>query len=112
MRWIAGVLGVLVVAGCTTSGLSEKEPAFIGDTKKSPTQFSRCLAPKWQGYNPSTTAVDTETGVRVVASATYSGVVAMATIDQTPTGSRVAVRMPAGWVPGKGGWITATRDCL
>lgn len=112
MRWIVMGLGALTLAGCTTSGLSEKEPAFVGVSKKSPVQYSRCLAPKWQDFNPGTTSVETETGVRIVASATYNGVVAMATADQTPQGTRVAVRLPAQWIPGTGGWITAAQNCL
>ena len=112
MRWMVIALGAAVLVGCSTSGLSEKEPAFVGRTSKSPSEYSRCLAPKWQDFNPSTTSIETDTGVRIVASSTYSGAIAMATADRRVDGSSVAVRLPAEWIPGTGGWIDPARKCL
>ncbi|SDS74997.1 hypothetical protein SAMN04489803_2141 [Pseudomonas chlororaphis] len=100
-----------LLVGCSTSGLEKDSPAFSSQTNKSPQQYARCLAPKWQEYNPSTSAIETESGYKIAASTTFSGVVALAIIDQANSGSSVRVFLPMDWV-GTSGWKDAAKKCI
>lgn len=111
MKLFLGALALLVLAGCSTAGLEQDAPAFSSQSKKSPQQFARCLAPKWQEFNPSTSSIETESGYKIAASATFSGVVALAVVDQASSGSSVRVFLPMDWV-GTSGWKDAARACI
>lgn len=99
------------LVGCSTSGLENDRPAFSSQTNKSPQQFARCLAPKWLEYNPSTSAVETETGYKIAASTAFSGVVALAVVDQAKAGSNVRVYLPMDWA-GTSGWKESAKKCI
>ena len=111
MRILIGAMAVMLLAGCSTSGLEQGAPAFSSQSKKSPQQFARCLAPKWQAFNSSTSSIETESGYKIAASAAYSGVVALAVVDQVSTGSSVRVFLPMDWA-GTSGWKDAARACI
>lgn len=111
MKLIVGALAVALLAGCSTSGLEQDAPVFSSQSKKSPQQFARCLAPKWQEFNPSTSSIETESGYKIAASSTYSGVVALAVIEPANTGSSVRVFLPMDWA-GTSGWKDAARTCI
>ncbi len=51
MRKAITVLALVVLAGCTTSGLEKDQPAYSGMSAKTPQQLAQCLGPKWQAYN-------------------------------------------------------------
>ncbi|KAB0532830.1 MULTISPECIES: hypothetical protein [Pseudomonas] len=108
---VLSVISMALLVGCSTSGLEKDSPAFSSQTNKSPQQYARCLAPKWQEYNPSTSAIETESGYKIAASTTFSGVVALAIIDQANSGSSVRVFLPMDWV-GTSGWKDAAKKCI
>ena len=111
MRILIGAVAVMLLAGCTTSGLQQDKPDFTGQSSKTPQQFARCLSPKWQDINPSTSSIETETGYRITGSAMYMGVIALAVVDQESTGSSVRIFLP---MPGGGssGLKDAARTCI
>lgn len=111
MRILIGLVALATLAGCTTSGLEEDQPAYAGQSEKTPQQFARCLGPKWQAYNSSTSSIETETGYRIAASADLTGVVALAVIDKTSAGSSVRVFLPMDW-SATSGWKDAAKDCI
>lgn len=111
MRFLLAVAVPVLLAGCSTSGLEKDAPAFSSHTNKSPQQYARCLAPKWQGYNPSTSSVETEAGYKIVASTAFSGVVALAIVDRLTSGSSVRVFLPMDWA-GTSGWKDSARKCI
>lgn len=108
---ILSLIVLAVLAGCSTSGLEQDKPAFSSQSRKTPQQFARCLAPKWQELNPSTSSIETEHGYKIAASATFSGVVALAVVDQASSGSSVRVFLPMDWA-GTSGWKDAARACI
>ncbi|SMQ10756.1 hypothetical protein SAMN04488482_6013 [Pseudomonas chlororaphis] len=104
-------MAVALLAGCSTSGLEQDKPVFSSQSKKTPQQFARCLAPKWQEFNPSTSSIETEAGYKIAASATFSGVVALAVVEQVNTGSKVRVFLPMDWA-GTSGWKDTAKACI
>jgi hypothetical protein len=111
MRKVITALALIALAGCTTSGLETDKPAYAGQSEKTPKQLAQCLGPKWQAYNSSTSSIETETGYRIAASADLTGVVALAVIDKTSTGSAVRVFLPIDW-SATNGWKDAAKDCI
>ena len=111
MRKVITALALIALAGCTTSGLEKGQPAFAGQSEKTPKQLAQCLGPKWQAYNSSTSSIETETGYRIAASADLTGVVALAVIDKASAGSSVRVFLPIDW-SATNGWKDAAKDCI
>ena len=111
MRKAITILSLAALAGCTTSGLEKDKPVYAGESEKTPQQFARCLAPKWQDFNPSTSSVETESGYKIAASAMYTGVVALAIVDKADSGSSVRIFLPMDWA-GTSGWKDAARACI
>jgi len=111
MRKAITALALVVLAGCTTSGLEKDQPAYSGMSAKTPQQLAQCLGPKWQAYNSSTSSIETETGYRIAASADLTGVVALAVIDEANTGSSVRVFLPMDWAA-TSGWKDAAKACI
>ncbi|MGY2258107.1 hypothetical protein [Pseudomonas sp. SDO55104_S430] len=111
MRKIITAIALIALAGCTTSGLEKDQPAYADHSNKTPQQFSRCLAPKWQDLNPSTTSVETETGYKIAASSTYTGVIALAVVEKSDTGTSVRVFLPMDW-SATARWKDAAKSCM
>ncbi|MCK8669307.1 hypothetical protein M1M11_30970 [Pseudomonas azerbaijanoccidens] len=111
MRKILAAMALIALAGCTTSGLEKGQPAYAGESDKTPKQLAQCLGPKWQAYNSSTSSIETETGYRIAASADLSGVVALAVIEKANAGSTVRVFLPMDW-SATSGWKDAAKDCI
>lgn len=111
MRKTLAAIALIALVGCTTSGLQQDAPAYAGVSNKSPQSLARCLAPKWQEFNSSTSSVETETGYKIAASAMYTGTVALAVINKAGDGSSVNVFLPMDWA-GTRGWKEAAQACI
>lgn len=111
MRILIGGIAVAVLVGCTTTALQERPPALAEHSSKTPQQFARCLAPKWQAINSSTSSYETEQGYGITATATFTGVVALAVIKTQPDGSSVEIFLPSDWA-GTRGWKRSAQSCL
>ncbi|KJZ38936.1 hypothetical protein [Pseudomonas fluorescens] len=104
-------MALIALAGCTTAGLEQDTPVFSGLSQKTPQQFSRCLAPKWQEFNSSTSSIETDSGYKIAASAPFNGIVALAVVDKTSVGSSVRVFLPMDWA-GTRGWKDTAKTCI
>ncbi|EJM73108.1 hypothetical protein [Pseudomonas sp. GM60] len=111
MRKVIAALFMMALVGCTTAGLQEDAPAYSGVSSKTPQNLARCLSPKWQEFNSSTSSIETETGYKIAASAAFTGIVALAVIDENSTGSSVRVFLPMDWA-GTQGWKDAAKTCI
>ncbi|WP_262240932.1 lipoprotein [Serratia liquefaciens] len=63
---ILAIAATAILSGCTTGQLENQKPIFNGHSKKTPQQYSKCLAPKWQAINSTASAIETETGYQIV----------------------------------------------
>lgn len=112
MRSVTLVLGLAMLAGCSSvSSLEDGLPVLSATTKKSPKNYARCLMPKWQEINGSTTSTETETGYRLLLNVDFVGAAALANIDQASDGSRVRI-YKSGAIIGSGKWADTARSCL
>lgn len=111
MKILVVSLALFALTACTTTGLEKGQPAYSGQSEKTPKQLAQCLGPKWQAYNSSTSSIETETGYRIAASADLTGVVALAVIDKDRAGSTVRVFLPMDW-SATSGWKDAAKDCI
>lgn len=111
MKLFAGALALAALAGCSTSGIQQGAPSFSAKSQKTPQQYARCLGPKWQEFNPSTSSIETESGYKLSASTAFSGVVALAVVDNASSGSLVKVFLPMDWA-GTAGWKDAAKACI
>ena len=111
MRMVVAALFMMMLVGCTTAGLQQDAPAYSGVSSKTPQSLARCLSPKWQEFNSSTSSVETETGYKIAASSAFTGIVALAVIDESGTGSSVRVFLPTDWT-GTQGWKDAAKTCI
>lgn len=111
MQNFLAALMALALVGCTVAGLQESAPAYSGTSHKSPQSVARCLAPKWQELNSSTSSIQTETGYKIAASSDMTGVVALAVIDDQPGGTSVRVFLPTDWAL-TSGWKESAKDCI
>lgn len=73
MKVSAGAVRLIWLVECSTSGLKQGTPVLSGQSKKSPQQLIRCLAPKRQEFNLSTNTIEIEFGYSIAASAALSG---------------------------------------
>lgn len=110
-RLLIAALAGAVLAGCTTAGLEQDSPVFSAQSKKTPQQYARCLGPKWQEFNSSTSSIETEQGYKISASSTYNGVVALAVVQGASSGSSVKVYLPMDWAATRG-WKDTARACI
>jgi hypothetical protein len=110
MKNVLLIMMILVLSGCTVASLESKKPLLDAKTPKSPREYAACLAPAWQQYNSSTTSIETPTGYRISASATYNGVLALTDVVKAENGSTVRVYAQAEW--GFGDWLKSARNCL
>jgi hypothetical protein len=111
MRMVAVALLMTALLGCTTAGLQQDAPAYSGVSSKTPQSLARCLSPKWQEFNSSTSSIETESGYKIAASAPFNGIVALAIVDKTSDGSSVRVFLPMDWA-GTQGWKDAAKTCI
>ncbi|MGY2294235.1 hypothetical protein HX813_24055 [Pseudomonas yamanorum] len=111
MKLFVGALALVALVGCSTSGMQQGAPSFSAQSQKTPQQYARCLGPKWQEINPSTSSIETETGYKISASTAFTGVVALAVIEQSHSGSLVKVFLPTDWV-GTSGWKDSAKTCI
>ncbi len=111
MRTVAAALLMFALAGCTTAGLQQDAPSYSAVSSKTPQNLARCLSPKWQEFNSSTSSVETETGYKIAASAAFTGIVALAVVDGNANGSSVRVFLPMDWA-GTQGWKDAAKACI
>lgn len=110
-RAFGAIIAVTTLVGCSTSGMQQGTPSFSAQSKKTPQQYSRCLGPKWQEFNPSTSSIETESGYKISASTAFTGVVALAVVDKSSSGSLVKVFLPMDWA-GTAGWKDAAKACI
>jgi hypothetical protein len=110
MRNALVALALAALVGCTTTGLQERVPAYSGSSQKTPQNLARCLAPKWQEINSSTSSVETQSGYKIAVSSLFAGTIALATIDGSASGSTVKVFLPSDWA-GTQGWKDAAKNC-
>ncbi|AHF77894.1 Gp19 phage protein [Sodalis praecaptivus] len=103
-------LAVIVLTGCSMSGLENKKPALEVKTSKTPREYALCLAPAWQRLNPATTSIETENGYRISVSVTFTGVIALTDVDKTDSGSVVRTHLQPVWLAD--GWLESARNCL
>ena len=111
MKLFVGALALVALAGCSTSGMQQGAPSFSAQSQKTPQQYARCLGPKWQEFNPSTSSIETESGYKLSASTAFSGVVALAVVDKSSSGSLVKVFLPMDWA-GTAGWKDSAKACI
>lgn len=111
MKLFIGALALVALAGCSTSGVQEGKPSFSAQSQKTPQQYARCLGPKWQEFNPSTSSIETESGYKISASTAFTGVVALAVVDKSSDGSLVKIFLPMDWT-GTAGWKNAAKACI
>ncbi|WP_312963904.1 hypothetical protein [Stutzerimonas nitrititolerans] len=111
MRKLIFAAMVMVLAGCTVAGREADGPDFVSETIKTPQEYARCLAPKWLAMNPATTSIETDSGYKIAASATYYGVISLANVSSTSGGSIVEAYFPATRL-GTSGWKRPVVDCL
>ncbi len=111
MKLFVGALALVALVGCSTSGVQQGAPSFSAQSQKTPQQYARCLGPKWQEFNPSTSSIETESGYKLSASTAFTGVVALAVVDKSSGGSRVEVFLPMDWA-GTAGWKDAAKACI
>lgn len=111
MRIVIAVVAMAMLAGCSTSGIQQGSPSFSAQSKKTPQQYAKCLGPKWQEFNPSTSSIETESGYKLSASTAFSGVVALAVVDKSSGGSLVRVFLPMDWA-GTAGWKDSAKACI
>ncbi len=111
MRSMILLLGLAMLTGCSTSGLQQGAPSFSAQSQKTPQQYARCLGPRWQELNPSTSSIETESGYKLSVSTAFSGVVALAVVDKSSSGSLVKVFLPMDWA-GTAGWKSSAKVCI
>lgn len=111
MRKTLMSLALIALAGCTISGREGDGPDLEVKTSKSPQEYARCLGPKWLALNSATTSVETEQGYKISASATFYGVISLASIERSPEGSSVKAYFPVTKL-GTDGWKQPVIDCL
>lgn len=111
MRKAFTALALIALAGCTIHGREGDGPDLEVKTNKTPQEYARCLGPKWLSMNPATTSVETEQGYKIAASATYYGVVSLASIEPSAEGSNIKAYFPLTKL-GTDGWKQPVIDCL
>jgi len=111
MRNALALLITVMLAGCTTAGLQAGAPSFSGSSQKSPQSLARCLAPKWQELNSSTSSIETDTGYKIAVSSLFAGTIAIAAIDGNGSGSNVKVFLSSDWA-GTQGWKDTAKTCI
>ncbi|WP_286776330.1 hypothetical protein ACUDA6_18275 [Pseudomonas ceruminis] len=114
MRFLIGVLGVVVLAGCvTTADLEGNDPSISAVTKKDPKQYALCVFPKWQAARTESSMVETENGYRLWVS-NSSMADELLDITRTPAGSSIDLRQRMPWsaMPGRSAVERAVRTCL
>jgi len=111
MRKTLTALALIALAGCTIAGRESDGPDLVVKSSKTPQVYARCLGPKWLSMNPATTSVETEQGYKIAASATYYGVVSLASVERSPEGSNIKAYFPVTKL-GTDGWKQPVIDCL
>ncbi|WP_372438281.1 hypothetical protein ACCM60_14420 [Pseudomonas chlororaphis subsp. aureofaciens] len=112
MRILIGALMLMLLAGCSSvSSLEEGKPELSASTAKTPAKYAKCLMPKWQEINASTTSTETENGYRLLLSVDFVGAAALANIEQDGSGARVRIYKSSA-IMGSGKWAETARSCL
>lgn len=99
------------LAGCSTTGLEERQPIYIGHSSKSPETMNKCLAPKWVALKTTSTSVPTDTGYQISSSDEWMGAVSLVKIDKTEDGGSdlKVYALSKGW---NDPWGKAARSCF
>ena len=112
MKFFVGALAIAALAGCSSvSSLEDGAPQLSANSAKSPKAYAKCLNPKWQEINASTTSTETENGYRLLLNLDFVGAAVLAEIVQSKTGSNVKVYKSSA-ILGSGKWAEAARSCL
>lgn len=111
MKMKIAVVAFIALTGCSVSGLQEKKPLFVGETVKAAGIVARCLGPKWQDINPSTSVTETENGYRVLVSDSSLGALVLATIVGKNGGSSATVQASSAFGSAKA-FVQAAKDCM
>ena len=112
MRNFTLIFVVAFLAGCSSvSSLEDGAPQLSANSAKSPRAYAKCLNPKWQEINASTTSTETENGYRLLLNLDFVGAAVMAEIAQSKTGSNVKVYKSSA-IMGSGRWVETARSCL
>lgn len=115
MRIFVWILGLALLAGCTTPGdLLKSRPTIVAETPKSPKSYALCVLPGWQEHQASVTMNETLTGYRLISSAESIGQTnELLEIKKTANGSEVRLfqRMP-GMTLGRSKITSSVNNCL
>lgn len=111
MRKTFTAMTLLVLSGCTIHGRESDGPDLEVKTSKTPQEYARCLGPKWLSLNSATTSVETEQGYKISASATFYGVISLASIERSADGSNIKAYFPVTKL-GTDGWKQPVIACL
>ncbi|EKT4527582.1 hypothetical protein QEM33_000102 [Pseudomonas putida] len=115
MRIFVWILGLAVLAGCTTPGdLLKGTPTIMAETPKTPKAYALCVLPGWQEHQAGVTMNETLTGYRLISSAESIGQTnELLEIKQIPHGSEVKLyqRIP-GISIGRSKITSSVKKCL
>lgn len=111
MKRLSIVFSLLILSGCSTTGLEEGQPIYTGHSSKTPEEMNKCLAPKWVALKPSSTSVPTETGYQISSSDDWMGAVSHVKIDKAQNGGSdlKVYALSKGW---NDPWGKAARSCI
>ena len=105
------VFVLMASAGCSVSGLQEKKPLFVGKTEKNAVSVARCIGPRWQDINPSTSVTETEKGYRVLVSDSSFGALVLATIVEGSDGASATIQASSAFGAAKD-FVRAAKGCM
>jgi len=91
--------------------LQEKKPLFVGKTEKKAVSVARCIGPRWQDINPSTSVTETEKGYRVLVSDSSFGALVLATIVEGSDGASATIQASSAFGAAKD-FVRAAKGCM
>lgn len=100
---------ITLLLGCSTGQLEKQTPIFSSYSMKTPQEYSKCLAPKWQAINSTASSIETEYGYQVVVQGL--GAHTLAKIESNDAGgSNIKVFAVAKGIGNPFG--SAAKDCI
>lgn len=111
MKNLLIIFSLLLLAGCSTTGLEKDEPIYKGHSNKTPDELNKCLAPKWVALKPSSSSVPTDNGYQITSSDEWFGAISLVKIERSlDRGTDVKVyALSKGW---NDPWGNAARSCM
>ncbi|MBC3213872.1 lipoprotein [Serratia fonticola] len=65
-KLLLALAATALLSGCSTGQLEKQTPIFSSHSMKTPQEYSKCLAPKWQAINSTASSIETEYGYQLV----------------------------------------------